>query len=176
MINSISSKKRIGSFSVLVLTTILALGVFALLLADDDKSAVNAQVVDVDEPPTNATEELDVKIDATESLPTNGTIVVDISGADDIDIDAIPPEGVSIVVTNTTVAVTNNPVEISEGGATGAAATQPDTPGLDTGTSASNNENDEEGSTGGDDTGSSGSSEGDEPTSSSDSSEDEEEG
>ena len=47
--------------------------------------------MDVDEPPTNATEELDVKIDATEPLPLNGTIIVDIAEADDIDIDAIPP-------------------------------------------------------------------------------------
>ena len=54
-------------------------------------SDVYAQVVDADEPPTNATEELDVKIDATEPLPLNGTIIVDIAEADDIDIDAIPP-------------------------------------------------------------------------------------
>ncbi|MPZ07796.1 MAG: hypothetical protein GEU26_15520 [Nitrososphaeraceae archaeon] len=72
--------------------------------------------MDVDEPPTNATEELDVKIDATEPLPLNGTIMVDIAGADDIDIDAIPPEGIAVIVTNTTVTVTNSPVDIEEGG------------------------------------------------------------
>ncbi|MGH9976575.1 MAG: hypothetical protein ACRD8Z_12180 [Nitrososphaeraceae archaeon] len=77
---------------------------------------VDAQLVDVDEPPTNATEELDVKIDATEPLPLNGTIMVDIAGADDIDIDAIPPEGVSVIITNTTVTVTNSPVDMEEGG------------------------------------------------------------
>jgi hypothetical protein len=104
-------------------------------------------------PPTNVTEELDVKIDATEPLPANGTIAVDISGADDIDIDVIPPEGVSIIVTNTTVTVTNHLVEISEGATeASSAASLPDTAGLDMGPStASNNENDEEGSTGNDD-------------------------
>ena len=72
--------------------------------------------MDVDEPPTNATEELDVKIDATEPLPLNGTIIVDIAEADDIDIDAIPPEGIAVIVTNTTVTVTNSPADIEEGG------------------------------------------------------------
>lgn len=76
---------------------------------------LDAQVVVVDEPPTNATEELDVKIDATEPLPLNGTIMVDISEADDIDIDAIPHEGVSVIITNTTVTVTNSPVDIEDG-------------------------------------------------------------
>jgi hypothetical protein len=70
----------------------------------------------VDEPPTNATEELDVKIDTTEPLPLNGTVMVDIADADDIDIEAIPPEGISVIVTNTTVTVTNSPVDIEAGG------------------------------------------------------------
>ena len=76
----------------------------------------DAQVVVVDEPPTNATEELDVKIYATEPLPLNGTIMADIANADDIDIEAIPPEGISVIVTNTTVTVTNSPVDIEAGG------------------------------------------------------------
>lgn len=49
-----------------------------------------------------------------EPLPVNGTIIMSNTEADDIVIDAIPPEEVSIVVTNTTVTVTNNPVEISD--------------------------------------------------------------
>ena len=75
-----------------------------------------AQVVVVDEPPTNATEVLYVKIYATEPLPLNGTIMADIANADDIDIEAIPPEGISVIVTNTTVTVTNSPVDIEAGG------------------------------------------------------------
>jgi hypothetical protein len=97
-------------FITALLTTIICFSVF------NHPSDVYAQVVDVDEPPTNATEELDVKIDATEPLPLNGTIMVDIAGADDIDIDAIPPEGIAVIVTNTTVTVTNSPVDIEVGG------------------------------------------------------------
>jgi len=33
-----------------------------------------------------------------------------------IDIDAIPPEGVSVIVTNTTMAGSNSPVDVEEGG------------------------------------------------------------
>jgi hypothetical protein len=84
------------------------------LLVFNDKSNVDAQPVVVDEPPTNATEELDVKIDATEPLPPNGTIMVDIAEADDIDVNAIPPEGISVIITNTTVTITNSPVNIEE--------------------------------------------------------------
>ena len=71
-----------------------------------------AQVVDVDEPPINATEELDVKIFPSEPLPANGTVVVDTSEADDVEIESVPPEDVSIIITNSTVAVTTNPVQV----------------------------------------------------------------
>ena len=44
-------------------------------------------------------------------LPANGTVIVDITEADDIDIETIPPEGVTIVMTNTTITVTNEDIE-----------------------------------------------------------------
>jgi hypothetical protein len=97
-------------------TTTLLAAVVVCISVFNNTSNIEAQVVDVDEPPTNATEELDVKIYATEPLPLNGTIMVDIAEADDIDIETIPPEGVSVIITNTTVTVTNSPVEIEEGG------------------------------------------------------------
>lgn len=163
------SKVIIG-LSVVISISILVV-VFASVLGD--KSIASAQVVDMDEPPTNATEELDVKIDATEPLPVNGTIEVDITEADDIDIDAIPPEGVSIVVTNTTLTVTNNPVEITEGGASG---TPSGTEGLDAGTSApGGNENDVEQGSGPDDDPSGDGGGGDEPTDTGDAPDDENE-
>lgn len=175
MINFNSSERIIGSLSIVILQAILAAGLLALLPTNDDIYVANAQVVDVDEPPTNATEELDVKVDATEPLPANGTLVVDISEADDIDIDTIPPLGVSIVVTNTTLTVTNNPVEITEGTT---AETQSDTVSLDTATSAGNNENGGEESLGNnnnDDIGDDGSGNDDEPASNTDSPDDEDE-
>jgi hypothetical protein len=140
MNNFVSSQTYVGSLSVATLMTTLAITAFASF-PGEDKSNVNAQVVDVDEPPTNATEELDVKIDATEPLPVNGTIIVDITDVDDVDINALPLEGVSIIVTNTTLTVTDHLVEILEGG--GASGTSPptDTEGFSTGPSNLNNEN-----------------------------------
>lgn len=176
MINFNSSERIIGSLSITILTTILAAGLLALFPTNDDDYVANAQVVDVDEPPTNATEELDVKVDATEALPANGTLVVDISEADDIDIDAIPPHGVSIIVSNTTLTVTNNPVEITEGAN---AETQSDTVGLDTATPAGNTENGGEESLGNnddDDSGDDSSGDDDEPASNTDSPDEDGEG
>jgi hypothetical protein len=141
MNNLVSSQMYVGSLSVAILITTLAIAITVLAsLPGEDKYNVNAQVVDVDEPPTNATEELDVKVDATEPLPVNGTIIVDITDADDVDLNALPPEGVSIIVTNTTLTVTNHLVEISE---EGASETSPptDTEGFSTGPSIPNNEN-----------------------------------
>lgn len=92
------------SLFALILVTIGSLG----LLGSND--IVRAQIVDLDQTVTNATGGLDVKIDPTETLPPNGTIIVDIMGANDIDVSTIPPEGVTIVVMNNTVTVTNSPV------------------------------------------------------------------
>jgi hypothetical protein len=176
-----AAPKTIFKLSAVTAAFLIAISLVSFIdvVNDDDKSIANAQVEDVDEPPTNATEELDVKIDATESLLANGTITADISEADDVDIDTIPPEGVSIVVTNSTVTVTNHPVEITEaGGTAAAAATQDDIAGLDMGTStSSNNENEEGGSASkddDDDTGDGGSGEGDYFTNTSGSSNNEE--
>jgi hypothetical protein len=105
--------------------TLLAAAAVVCISVFNNTSNIEAQVVDVDEPPTNATEELDVKIYATEPLPLNGTIMVDIAEADDIDIETIPPEGVSVIITNTTVTVTNSPVEIEDGGDGSNAASVP---------------------------------------------------
>src|SRR5215207_629133 len=81
---------------------------FSLLVSN---SIVNAQLVVMDETPTDPTQELDIKIYPTEPLPANGTVIVDITEADDIDIETIPPEGVTIVMTNTTITVTNEDIE-----------------------------------------------------------------
>jgi hypothetical protein len=68
----------------------------------------------MDETPTDPNEELDVKIYPTEPLPANGTVIVDITEADDMDIETIPPEGVTVVMTNTTKTVTNEDIEIPD--------------------------------------------------------------
>jgi hypothetical protein len=94
--------------------TIVMVVVVIYFLFPYSKDIVSAQVVIKDETPTNATEELDVKVYPTEPLPANGTILVDITEADDIDIETIPPEGVTIVITNSTITVTDNDVSIPD--------------------------------------------------------------
>ena len=98
----------------LVSGSIIAILVAAFFSLADSNPIVIAQLVVKDETPTNVTEELDVKIYPTEPLPANGTLIVDISDADDLDIETIPPEGVTIVMTNTTIALTNEEIEIPD--------------------------------------------------------------
>ena len=151
MNNFFSTRVGIGLLSLVIPITTFAIAVF-VSLPIEYKFNVSAQVVDVDEPPTNATEELDVKVDPTEPLPVNGTIIVDITNADDVDLNALPPDGVSIIVTNSTLTVTNNPVEISEEGAGGTPPTVSE--GFGTGPSINNDENEvQESSDGGGDGG-----------------------
>jgi hypothetical protein len=98
----------------LACASIIAISIAAIFSLADSTPAVSAQLVVKDETPTNATEELDVKIYPTEPLPANGTLIVDISDADDLDIETIPPEGVTIVMTNTTIMLTNEDIEIPD--------------------------------------------------------------
>ena len=98
----------------LVSGSIIAILVAAFFSLAYGNPIVSAQLIVKDETPTNATEELDVKIYPTEPLPANGTLIVDISDADDLDIETIPPEGVTIVMTNTTITLTNEDIEIPD--------------------------------------------------------------
>src|SRR5215216_4390951 len=95
----------------LVSASILATSILIIFLLLVSNPIVNAQLVVMDETPTDPTQELDVKIYPTEPLPANGTVIVDITEADDIDIETIPPEGVTVVMTNTTITVTNEDIE-----------------------------------------------------------------
>jgi|SRR5215218_2993853 hypothetical protein len=97
----------LSSVSASILATLILI-IFLLLVSN---SIANAQLVVMDETPTDPTQELDVKIYPTEPLPANGTVIVDITEADDIDIETIPPEGVTVVMTNTTITVTNEDIE-----------------------------------------------------------------
>ena len=57
--------------------------------------------------------EIDVAIDPTDSfLPPNGTLSIDTIGANDIDIQSMPQAGQTILISNTTATVTENPVNI----------------------------------------------------------------
>jgi hypothetical protein len=58
----------------------------------------------------NLTEDVDISISPGEELPANGTVSVSTEGATDMDINEFPPQGVTVIIQNDTIVVTNNPV------------------------------------------------------------------
>ena len=82
---------------------------------------VYAQVLDRDiEAPspglngTVSTEPPDVSIDISplEPLPTNGTVTMSLEDVVDTNMNEIPPQGVTVIISNEAVAVTNHDVTI----------------------------------------------------------------
>jgi hypothetical protein len=97
---------------------ITGLGLFLLSITQ-----VSAQPLVKDTPIGNITEGVDISISPAEPLPANGTISISTAGATDTDMNAFPPEGVTVIISSNTVTVTNQPVDIAtaeeEAGETG---------------------------------------------------------
>jgi hypothetical protein len=74
---------------------------------------LKAQIVEIEEPAGNFTEGTVAKIDLDEPLPPNGTVIVDIMGIDDINVDGVPPLGMTILVQNDTITLTDQNMVIS---------------------------------------------------------------
>jgi hypothetical protein len=74
---------------------------------------VSAQPLVKDTPIGNLTEGVDISISPEEPLPANGTISISTAGATDTDMNAFPPEGVTVIISSDTVTVTNQPVDIA---------------------------------------------------------------
>jgi hypothetical protein len=53
-----------------------------------------------------------IAINPEEPLPANGTVSIGTEGATDSDMNLFPPEGVTVVIENDTVTVTNQTVDI----------------------------------------------------------------
>src|ERR687891_2040534 len=53
-----------------------------------------------------------ISINPEEPLPANGTVSISTEGATDTDMNVIPPEGVSVIISSDTVTVTNQTVDI----------------------------------------------------------------
>ena len=66
--------------------------------------------IEKDIPTGNLTEDIDITINPTEALPANGTVTISTDGATDKDINEFPSPGVSVIIQNDKVIVTNNPV------------------------------------------------------------------
>ena len=58
------------------------------------------------------TDGANISINPQEPLPANGTVSVSTEGAIDTDMNVFPPEGVSVIISNDTVTVTNQEVDI----------------------------------------------------------------
>lgn len=101
--------------SYLMTTTVLSLLLISqvwLYITSD--TTLKAQIVEIEEPAGNLTEGTVANIDLEEPLPPNGTIIVDIAGIDDINVNGVPPLGMTILVQNDTVTITNEDVVISD--------------------------------------------------------------
>ena len=58
------------------------------------------------------TDGVNISINPEEPLPANGTVSMSTEGATDTDMNVFPPEGVSVIISNDTVTVTNQAVDI----------------------------------------------------------------
>jgi hypothetical protein len=83
------------------------------------------------------TDGANISINPEEPLPANGTVSVSTEGVTDTDMNIIPPEGVTVIISNDTATVTNQEVDIAtaegedEGGDAGDEGDEGDTGGGD---------------------------------------------
>jgi len=76
-------------------------------------STLKAQIAEIEEPTGNLTGSTVLNIDLEEPLPPNGTVIVDIMGIDDINVDGVPPLGMTLLVQNDTITITDQNVVLS---------------------------------------------------------------
>jgi hypothetical protein len=93
----------------LELVSVLSTGLGLFLLSTIQ---VSAQPLVVNTPTGNLTDGANVSINPEEPLPANGTVSMSTEGATDTDMNVIPPEGVSVIISSDTVTVTNQTVDI----------------------------------------------------------------
>ena len=63
---------------------------------------------------TGEAEPIQLTIDASEPLPANGTMTLLMAGMNDIDFKDTPPQGITVIVTNDSATVTNQPVQLPD--------------------------------------------------------------
>lgn len=88
------------------LVLVLGFGLGLLLISSVGSHAQ----LDKEAPTGNLTEDVDISISPEEELPANGTVSVSTEGATDMDINEFPPPGITVIIQNDKVVVTNNPV------------------------------------------------------------------
>jgi hypothetical protein len=103
----------------LELVSVLSTGLGLFLLSTIQ---VSAQPLVVNTPTGNLTDGANVSINPEEPLPANGTVSISTEGAIDTDMNVIPPEGVTVIISNDTITVTNQMVNIETADADGGEA------------------------------------------------------
>jgi hypothetical protein len=93
----------------IVFVSVLITGLGSLFLSTIQ---VSAQPLVTSTPPGTTTEGINISINPDEPLPANGTVSISTSGAIDSDMNVFPPIGVTVLISNDTVTVTNQTVEI----------------------------------------------------------------
>jgi hypothetical protein len=93
----------------LKLASVLSIGLGLFLLS---AIHVSAQPLVPSSPTGNLTDGVNISISPAEPLPANGTVSISTEGVTDTDMNVLPPEGVTVVIENDTVTVTNQTVDI----------------------------------------------------------------
>jgi hypothetical protein len=93
----------------LKLASVLSTGLGLLLLSTIN---VAAQPLVPSSPTGTLTDGVNISINPEEPLPANGTVSLSTEGVTDTDMNILPPEGVTVVIENDTITVTNQTVDI----------------------------------------------------------------
>jgi hypothetical protein len=93
----------------LEIVSVLSTGLGLFLLST---MQVSAQPLVMSTPTGSMTDGANISINPEEPLPANGTVSISTEGASDSDMNIFPPEGVTVVIENDTVTVTNQTVDI----------------------------------------------------------------
>jgi hypothetical protein len=95
--------------SSLEFVSVLSTGLGLLLLSTIQ---VSAQPLVPSSPTGTLTDGVNISINPEEPLPANGTVSLSTEGVTDTDMNVLPPEGVTVVIENDTITVTNQTVDI----------------------------------------------------------------
>ena len=91
------------------LVSVLSTGLGLFLLSTIQ---VSAQPLIMNSPTGSMTDGANISINPEEPLPANGTVSISTEGVADTDMNIIPPVGVTVVIENDTVTITNQAVDI----------------------------------------------------------------
>jgi hypothetical protein len=88
--------------------SVLSTGIVLLLLSTIEASAQPL----VKDTPTGTLTDGSISISPEEPLPANGTVSISTEGVTDTNMNVIPPEGVSVIISSDSVTVTDQPIDI----------------------------------------------------------------